>query len=111
MHIAHGDVLLRPISKEEYQKLIKGAEAVNHNGKYILAEGETTGHKHVLTVEKPETLTIHKLPDGRGVFRFGSQGRITHEEHEVLTTTEEFYIQEAEREYDWFEKTTRKVID
>ena len=110
-HISHGDVNLRPITKEEYQNLIQGTQKVEHSGKFVLAEGETSGHKHILTVERPETLTIHRTKDGRGLFAFSAPGTITHEEHKPLTTTEQFYIQEPEREFDWFAKEARVVID
>jgi hypothetical protein len=112
MKIAHGDIILKPLTKTEYAELMKNAVKVEHNGRFVLAEGETTGHKHVLTVTQADTLLIHTLPDGRGrIFQFSAPGTITHEEHAPLTTTEEFYIQEQEQEYDWFEKAVRKVVD
>ena len=109
--LAHGDVILRPITKEEYEKLISEAERVKHNGSFILALGETTGHRHIITAERADTMTVHKLKDGRGVIMLTAPAKITHEEHEALETTETYYIQEYEREYDWFQKSVRKVQD
>ncbi len=111
--ISHGDVNLHPITKEEYEKLAVGAQEIKHNGSFVLALGETTGHKHVLVAEPP-SLVIHELSDGRGRLLWikGRKASIVHEEHGVLPARVGYYIQVQERELDHFGLSVeRKVID
>ena len=54
----HGDINFRPAEKVE-------GELVEHKGSFVLAEGETTFHKHLLKVKEPQTLEIRKTADGR----------------------------------------------
>lgn len=110
--ISHGDVNLHPITKEEYEKLAETAELQKHNGSWVLAYGETTGHRHIITAE-PDTLEVRKLTDGRGmIFKVGVPSPLTHEEHGKLDVEEDYYIQIAERELNHFvDSVERKVID
>lgn len=110
--ISHGDVNLHPITKEDYEKLVKEAKLVNYQKEFVLAYGETTGHRHVIVAD-PETLVVHELPNGRGrLFKVNSNLTITHEQHSPLPVKEDYYIQVQEREIDWFAQgIERKVID
>lgn len=92
-----GDVLLRRVNE------VNGTK-VNHNG--ILAYGEVTGHKHVLS--------------GLGVQFFESSGQVAveipevaelvHEEHEKLTIPKGKYEVIIQREFDLVEGV-REVLD
>lgn len=100
----HGDISLQPVSETE-------GEIVKHEGRFVLAEGETTGHKHVLTVEKPTDLEIRKTADGRFYFDLKASGRITHQEHREITIMPGIYEMTHEREKDWFSLSVRRVLD
>lgn len=100
----HGDINLQSVEKIE-------GELVKHNGNFVLAEGETTGHKHVITVESPNDLQILKTTDGRYFFSLKSEGTVSHEEHKTIKVAPGTYEMKREREFDYFGMAVRKVID
>ncbi len=97
----HGDLTLRPVEK------IEGKE-VKHNGSFVVAEGETTGHKHLLTAER---MVVRQDAEGRYYLDLGSDGKLTHEEHKTITLPAGKYEVIREREMDWFQKSVRRVVD
>lgn len=101
----HGD-----INVETYNKEIKG-EKITHNGKFTLAEGETTGHKHVITVPSVDDMDVIKSADGGIFLVLRKEGVVTHEEHAPITIPTGTYRVDREREVDHFTKTTRRVLD
>jgi hypothetical protein len=103
-NIRHGDVNLQPVEKIE-------GEIVKHIGKFVIAEGETTGHKHVITVENPNDMEIRKMSNGLYAFILKSEGIITHEEHKTLIIPPGTYKEVREKEMDWFSLSVRRVID
>ena len=103
-HFRHGDISLQPCEKVE-------GELLKHNGSFVLAEGETTGHKHVLTVPNLDDMEIYKLPDGGMIFRLKAESTLTHPEHKTLTIPIGDYKMSNEREKDWFSLSVRKVVD
>ena len=108
----HGDVNLHEITEKEFNA-IQG-KILEHNGSWILARGEATGSKHVLTVERPQMLVIKQDILGRMYFALNGIGTITHtHDHEIITTPKKvFYVQVQEREVDHFSKSiVRKVVD
>lgn len=100
----HGDI---PVV--EVKTLPKGKKLA-HNGSFTIALGEATGHHHRLTVKNPDDLEIVQTPTGY-VFRLKSEGRLSHEEHGTITIKPGTYKSYHEREYDYFAKSTRRVID
>ena len=101
----HGDLNIYPIEKLE-------GETIKHDGKFVLQEGETTGHKHVLTVPNFEDMDMRKMPDGSLCFTIKTEGVLTHEDHKTLKITPGTYRIVQEREVDHFsESIVRKVID
>ena len=103
----HGDILLKEISE-----LPKTAKEKQKSKSYVLALGETTGHKHVITTERPDTLVeIFTDTDGKSYLRIGAQSKLTHEEHHTITVLPGIYEVGHEQEYDPFERATRQVVD
>lgn len=90
----HGDLLITPT------KMSRKLKAIKHNGTYILAEGETTGHRHLITVEKPSDMVV----SGLDVIYLSlkSNATVTHEEHKTITIPIGDYKVIHEREKDWF---------
>lgn len=100
----HGDISLIPT------KEVKGEE-IKHKGSYILAHGEVTGHKHVITVDRPETMKLIRTSDGQVYVKLLDGAIVTHEEHDKIEVMPGTYKVSHEREYDYFSLQTRKVID
>lgn len=100
-----GDVTFR-----EFNGTLPNAK-IAHSGSFVLALGETTGHKHVITVEKPEQMEVRRLASGQHVIVLTAPGTVTHEEHEKIIVPPGTYRVGGERERDHFANMTRQVID
>src|SRR3990167_6850174 len=100
----HGDVMLYEVEKMP-------AGAVKKVSSFILALGETTGHKHVLTAEPQTLIEILEASNGRRYLKVNGQAELTHEEHKTITVLPGIYEQRQEREYDNFQHAVRQVID
>lgn len=100
-----GDINFNPVEKSE-------GELVKHKGSFVVGYGETTGHKHVLTVNNPNDLVITKDKSGNYFFELKSEGKLTHEEHKTIKILPGIYKKFQEEEVDHFANSvTRKVID
>jgi len=87
---------------------------LKHNGSYVFAEGEATGHLHTICVPNIEDMTITKLPDGSYMVDIRKQANVTHPEHSLkkdITLSPRRYKLIQKREKDWFQLATRKVLD
>lgn len=104
MHIRHGDVNFHLVKKIE-------GEIIKHNGSFIVELGEHTGHKHVLTVERPADLEIRKDAQGRYFFSLKSDGKLVHEDHKTITLPAGIYKKSIERELDHFSDAIQRVLD
>lgn len=103
-NIRNGDILLVPTSKVEGKKVSKGKS-------YVLAYGEQTGHKHLLTASPQDTAFEVREKDGELTFVLGKMGQLTHEEHKQLTVSPGTYRVVHEREYNHFQHAVRRVVD
>lgn len=100
----HGDVNLVPTKK------VKG-ELQTHDGSFILAWGEATGHNHTITVNDPTKMKVHKLKNGAWLLTLEDVGTLVHPEHKPLEIPIGTYRVGGEREKDWFSMAVRRVID
>ena len=102
-----GDVLVELVEKTEGLELKKKAKNL------VLAEGEVTGHKHLLTLEEDEI--NYDVLEGQIVFTISKDATITHEEHHAIvlppTRENEIYRVRRVREYDHFAEEAREVRD
>lgn len=103
--IHQGDIPFAP-----YSGKIEG-EKTQHNGSLVLALGEHTGHKHVITVPKIDDMIAYKTIDGGWILTLKAEGTVTHNQHGPLTVAPGTYRVGHEREVDHFSKIVRKVID
>jgi hypothetical protein len=101
----HGDLPVHPVTK------LPAGKEVKHNGSFVLAEGETTGHCHRITVEKPQDLMIFDMGNGLYALNLTSQATISHEEHKTIVVQPGQYVVGREQEYDYFANAVRRVID
>lgn len=81
------------------------------NNQFVLALGEVTGHKHVMTATKEDDMRIYQDSEGRYVLEIGAPTRLSHEEHSTLEFAPGIYLMENEREHDYFTQQERQVLD
>jgi hypothetical protein len=102
--IQHGDVLISRI-----QALPRGVKPINRkNGRLVLAEGEQTGHNHVIADAGASLL---QLEGELYLDVTADKVTITHEEHKPLTIPAGIYKVGIVKEYDYLHEMERRVID
>lgn len=84
---------------------------IDHNGSVVLALGEKTGHKHVITVPDILDMDAYKIPEGGWILTLRKEGQLTHNQHGALTIAPGTYRVGQEREFDHFATVERRVID
>lgn len=101
MMYQQGDVLLKSI-----EKMPNGKPVPRKARGYVLADGEVTGHAHVI---ESDVLLIEK----DGVLYLGCEGDviIKHEEHGHITIPAGNYEIGIVQEYDHFSEEARQVQD
>jgi len=94
-----GDVVLR--------KVITAAGKVVSRGRCVLAEGEATGHAHIVDDEEAELLR-----DGeRILLRLTRAATVVHEEHKPIRLSPGVWEIGRVQEYDYFSRMARPVAD
>lgn len=96
-----GDVILRQITA-----LPGGGETVS-KGRCVLAEGEHTGHAHVIEDDEAELIQIGE----RMLLKLGKAATVIHEEHGPVTLEPGIWEVGRVQEYDYFSKMARPVSD
>jgi len=101
----HGDILLKAI------KLNSKLKSLGKFNQYVLAEGETTGHKHTL-VAKPQTY-FEVLEDEKGqkYLKLEREAELTHQEHKTIKIMPDFYVIGNEREFSYEDQELKKIQD
>lgn len=100
----HGDIIF--IQKEIDITSLKKIGSKN----FVVAEGESTGHHHVITATKG-TVDVYEGKNGELVIAVNGNAVLTHPEHKTLEFETGVYKVEREQEYDYFNLATRKVLD
>lgn len=103
----HGDVLFyltdeKPDFRGCKRKRAKG-------GRLIVAEGELTGHAHV--IEEVEKCRMYEDPDGTLWLKVDKQVEVVHEEHTAQALQPGVYRVGIVREVDPFSREIRDVQD
>lgn len=83
----HGDVLLKRVGNASKNQV--------GESKIVLAEGEVTGHKHVLSGAVREFRDVN----GQRMVEVQEQAELTHEEHAPITVGAGVYQVVQQREY------------
>ena len=86
-------------------------EKEKHTGSIVLALGEKTGHKHVISVIDPNDMQAWKQLDGGWIITLKTEGQLVHNQHGALTIAPGTYRVGQEREVDYFADVIRKVVD
>ena len=107
-YIQHGDVLIKQVSS-----IPKNAKIKKNNRGIVLAEGETTGHAHV--IQEKENVELFELDNTLYInVKNNSHVTVTHEEHKPIIIDlpgTGFYEIGIVKEYDHFAEEARSVID
>lgn len=96
-----GDVVMVKVSK-----MPSGAK-VTARGRCVLAEGEHTGHAHIVEDDEAELI----MAGERMLLRLGKEATVTHQEHNPITLSPGIWDIGRVREYDYFSKMVRRVAD
>lgn len=91
-----GDVLIRKVDA-----LPKGLKEVplDDRGRIVLAEGEVTGHAHVVECDEATFLAADLTDLENRFLRVEHEAQVVHEEHDTLTLEPGFYEVRRQREY------------
>ena len=96
-----GDVCLRKLDK-----MPDGEQKVISKRRLVVAHGES-GHSHVIEDDEAELIQIGE----RMLLRLQKQATIVHEEHKPITLSPGVWEVGRVKEYDWFSKMERQVMD
>ena len=101
MFYQQGDVLIKKISE-----LPQGKTVERRQRGFVLADGEVTGHAHVIEDNI-------KMVEVNGVLFIGCESDVTvkHEEHGAITIPAGNYQIGIVQEYDHFAEEARNVVD
>lgn len=95
--VRQGDVYLRSYGKLVLSRHSSRSRSVGK--RFVLAEGEVTGHAHVL--ESDEDIMLLDERGGRLYLRVAEPGaRVVHEEHTQLEIPAGDYVATVQQEYD-----------
>jgi len=97
MTIRQGDIFFTKVDKEVTGKPVE---------KIVVAEGEQTGHHHVLIAETDSVL----LGD-RTLFTIKGKAKLVHPEHAEISFPEGTWMVTNEREWNYIENDLVKVRD
>ena len=99
----HGDILIKEILEfPNNLKIIKDC---------ILARGEQTGHHHKLVKEYESQFDVLEDEQGNKYLQINKPTDLIHQEHKTITIENGLYFVSHEREYNYFELMTKRVID
>lgn len=96
-----GDVLLRKLDRMPI-----GDHAVIGRKRLVLAHGES-GHSHVVEDDEAELIQIGE----RILLNLERAATVKHEEHKEIRLSPGIWEVGRVREYDWFSKIERQVVD
>lgn len=105
MYDQQGDVLLKKIDKLPSGIKFKKTKS----NQVVLAEGELTGHSHML-VSPLSPINIYEK-NGETWIEVLTPSDLNHQEHDLEKIDPGIYKIEIVKEYDYFEERARRVVD
>lgn len=104
-HVLHGDVILK------FEPLPEDFSSMAEVKDNCLAYGELTNHMHAI-IGEPEHFELRECPKTKmRHLRVVEPVLLRHQEHEQIKLPPGDYRIDIQREYDPFEKLSRRVID
>jgi len=104
LYARQGDVYIFQVQSEDEVN-----KPLQENENIVLAEGEATGHKHVLVGDRVESKILAHY-DGQWWIDVQGGAVVTHQEHAPITLPAGKYVVRIQREYDPV-LYARKVVD
>lgn len=101
----------------QVDELPKGAKKIGTFRTHVAQEGETTGHKHVITSSKEFDLYQFEQKQENGeiikrwAYLLSAPAEISHEEHAIRVLEPGMYIQDQENEEDPWADLIVRVVD
>lgn len=102
LNAQQGDVILRKLPAMPHGAFKKLAKR-----RCVLADGEHTGHAHVVECNHAELIEI----GGRMLLMLEKAATVTHQEHKAITLTPGIWEVGRVQEYDYFAQMARNVTD
>jgi len=99
--IQQGDVLIRQLDA-----MPVGGKTIAHK-RCVLAEGEATGHAHVIEDDEAELVRV----GDKIILSLKNAGTVFHEEHKPVALEAGIWEIDRVREYDYFSKMVSSVRD
>lgn len=96
-NIRQGDILFKEVAEKVEGKSVQ---------KITVAEGEFTGHHHVLVAEAGS-----KIFGTKTKFTVQGKAKLVHPEHDTIEFLSGTYIVSTEREFDYIEEAMKQVRD
>lgn len=103
--IRQGDVLLVPTQQPQSRL----TQALRSWRGWVLAEGEQTGHAHV--IDSDLASLFHDKELAKRFLRVDAPVDLTHEEHNAITVQPGWYEVRIQRQFDPTRRTARAVND
>jgi hypothetical protein len=97
-----GDVNFRRLSE-----LPKGEIKIIQRKRCVVAEGEHTGHSHVIEDDEAELIQVGEMI----LLKLEKSATIQHQEHKPITLEKGIWQVGRVQEYDWFQQMQRQVMD
>lgn len=110
-YFQQGDVLLIRVEKESLKKSDWRGNTIKPNRNSILQHGEATGHAHRVQGNEFRVWENDDAPMLGRFLEVKKQSALSHEEHKTIIIPRGIYEIRIVREYDHFQKITRKVRD
>lgn len=106
-HLQHGDVLIKEVKSIP----AKATRVQRREGKIVVAEGEATGHHHMIASKAADMFFVTR--EGKRVLylEVSEPVVITHEEHRAMPIPAGKYIITQVREYNYLLDMEQRVID
>lgn len=101
----HGDVILKQV-----KELPANFHIILHQPFCVLAEGEATGHQHLLSSVR-NIFFVESLESHERFIKLDTPANLTHQEHAKLEIAAGIYEVLKEREYDFLESRPTAILD
>ena len=95
--LRQGDIMFRESDEQVKGKTVK---------RLVIAEGEQTGHSHLLIAESESMIKGDKT-----LFSVSGKARLIHPDHDTIKFKSGTYTVIKEREFDYIENTLKQVVD
>lgn len=101
----HGDLVLKRVAKSKIPKTAKLLKTS------VLAEGETTGHKHQFSGGQVQLFADKPTSTEPAIVVVAAETKLIHDEHKPIAIEKGTYEVLHERELNPFHNVERRVVD